>query len=221
MKKGNSNGLKIFLDFDDAMFNTKAFKEKFIGVFQKHGVSKEDFDKSYKDYPTVVKRNISKYDPRMQIRVLEKRLGIEGKRLKRDINKFLSGTDKFITSDVLPFLKKFKKKNLFLITYGDAYFQKIKIRNCGIRKYFSKVVVTDKLKAEEITKLADNVEKETFVFIDDRADQIESVKKKFPYCATFLIKRKEGRYNDKRTKHVDFEVKNLTEAGKIIGDIAK
>ncbi len=58
--------------------------------------------------------------------------------------------------------------------------------------------------------------KELFIFIDDRISQINAVKKNFPQAVTFFMKRSSGRFNDKKTKYADYEVKNLTEVKKII-----
>jgi FMN phosphatase YigB (HAD superfamily) len=214
MKKKTSSGLKIFLDFDDVLFNTKAFKGGLINVFKKNGVSEKDFLKTYKDYPTVTRKGLKKYDPFRQIRLLEKKLGIDGAKTERDMLKFLGGGEKFVFPDVKNFLRRFGKKNLFLVSYGHTGFQDKKIENCSLAEYFQKVVVTDKMKAEVIKRLARREEK--FFFLDDRADQIEEVKKNFPQSATFLVKRKEGRYNDRRTEHIDYVIKNLKEGLKIL-----
>lgn len=211
--------MKIFLDFDDAMFNTKDFKEGLINVFCKNGVSKEDFLKTYKDYPTLSGKVLQKYDPYKQIKLLEKNLGINGKKIKSDMDNFLASCEKYLFSDVKFFLKNIDKKNLYLISYGHTGFQDKKIDNCDIKKYFKKVVVTDKLKSEVADRFA--ALKERFVFVDDRIIQINAMKKKFPNSLNFLIKRKEGRYSDKRTKYVDFEVKNFREILKIIKKIQK
>jgi len=206
--------MKIFLDFDDVLFNTKSFKRGLIGVFKKNGVSKKDFLATYKDYPTITRKGLKKYDPFRQIKLLEKKLGIDGEKTKRDMLKFLESCKKFVFSDVKNFLRHFDKNELFLISYGHTGFQDKKIENCGIAKYFREIVVTDKMKAEIIRRFAGK--KEKMIFLDDRTDQIEEVKKNFPQSITFLFKREEGRYNDKRTKSVDYKVRDLKEAFQII-----
>ena len=50
---------------------------------------------------------------------------------------------------------------------------------------------------------------------------VEDVKKRYPRVITFLVKRREGRYNDKKNRHCDFEVKNLKEAAKLIEKLEK
>ncbi|PIU78964.1 MAG: hypothetical protein COZ28_02175 [Candidatus Moranbacteria bacterium CG_4_10_14_3_um_filter_44_15] len=201
--------MKIFLDFDDVLFNTKSFKRGLVGVFKKNGVSKKDFLATYKDYPTITRKGLKKYDPFRQIKLLEKKLGIDGEKTKRDMLKFLESCKKFVFSDVKNFLRHFDKNELFLISYGHTGFQNKKIKHTRLSSHFAKVVVTDEMKARVVERLAKSGER--IVFLDDRADQVEEIKKSFPESVTFLVKRKEGRYNDSRTKYVDWEVGNLKE----------
>jgi hypothetical protein len=69
---------------------------------------------------------------------------------------------------------------------------------------------------EKVLKKDKPAKKEKIYFIDDRVEQIGDVKKKFPQAITIFVKRNEGRYNDKRNKYCDFQIKNLNEALKII-----
>ncbi|MFA5926347.1 MAG: hypothetical protein WC831_05505 [Parcubacteria group bacterium] len=214
MKKEIPKELKIFIDFDDAIFYTKAFKEGLIGVFEKNGVSEEDFSRTYRELSKKNKSGIAKRDPYNQIRFLEKELGIDGKKTKSDLDRFLKNSRKYIFKDINPFLKNFSKNNLHIITFGHAKFQAKKIDGCNLKRYFKRIVVTDKIKSEVISRFSSNGD--VFVFIDDRIEQIDAVKKKFKKCITFFIKRKEGRYKDKKTKYVDYEVKNFKEIEKIL-----
>jgi FMN phosphatase YigB (HAD superfamily) len=208
--------MKILIDFDDALFFTKAFKEDFIKIFKKFGVSDEQFHKSYKAYKTIKHKNISQYDPAKQIKILEDEAGIDGKALSKSLDNFLANTSRFVFKDVSPFLKSTKKENLYLISFGSARFQKMKMKGTKIMKYFKKVRVTDKLKSEAISGLLGKNKNVEFVFIDDRIDQIEPVKKAYPRCVTVLLRRKEGRYQHKKNGSADFEVKNLSEVNKIL-----
>jgi len=206
--------MKIFLDFDDVLFNTKAFRNDLMGIFRKNGVSRKDFLASYKDYPTVSRGGLKKYDPFKQIELLEKKFGIDGKKIAEDLGEFLASCPKYIFRDVKAFLKQFSKRKLYLISYGHTGFQDKKIDNSGISPFFQKIVVTDKMKAIAIRRFAKK--DETLIFLEDRTEQINEIKKYFSRSITFLVKRKEGRYADKRTKYVDYEVRDLREASKVL-----
>ena len=209
--------MKIFLDFDDSLFDTKRFVSKLVEIFLKNGVSKNDFFATYRDYPQKTVRGLQKYDPCRQIKYLESSIGVCGEKIKSDLENFVSDTSRYVFRDVDSFFSNFRRNNLYIVSFGHTGFQEKKIKNSGLRKRIRNIAVTDRSKAEIIKRFANG--KEKFVFIDDRTDQIRSVKKYFPNSATFLLKRKEGRYNSKKTKAVDFEVKNLTEAKKIIKKI--
>jgi FMN phosphatase YigB (HAD superfamily) len=207
--------MKIFIDFDDSLFNTKKFVSELIKVFANCGVSQENFFKNYYDYPKKTSKGLRKYDPIQQISFLSKKKGVDGKKLKRDIKRLVLDASEFVFDDTINFLKCFKRNSLILLSFAKTNFQCDKIKYSGLTDYFSKVIVSDKIKAKEVAKAIGN-KKSLIFFIDDRTDQIGPVKDIFPSSVTFLLKRKEGRYNNKKTKSVDFEVKNLKEAKKII-----
>jgi FMN phosphatase YigB (HAD superfamily) len=209
------NSAKIFIDFDDTLFNTAALKKSLVEIFKANGVSKSDFFSSYTDYPTVMRGSLKKYDPYKQIEVLHKKLGIKKTKIKSDLEKMVRSSRKFVFRDAHPFLKNFEREDLFLVSFAKTDFQCRKIENSGLREEFSKVIVSDKPKAEIIGKIVGN-KKTKIIFIDDRIDQIDAVKKKFSGSATFLMARRNGRFKERESKFVDFEVKNLKEAERII-----
>jgi FMN phosphatase YigB (HAD superfamily) len=206
--------MKIILDFDDVLFNTKAFKIGLIRVFKKNRVSEKDFLVTYKDYPTLTKKGLLKYDPFQQIKILGERRGINTAKTRRDMLEFLKSCPQYVFREVAEFLGKFLKNKLFLVSYGHTGFQDKKIEKCEIGKYFKKIVVTDKMKVVAMRRFLRKDEK--IVFIDDRVSQIDEVKKYFPNSVTFFLKRKEGRYDDKATNYVNYEVNNLKEILKIL-----
>ncbi|MFA5871994.1 MAG: HAD family hydrolase [Parcubacteria group bacterium] len=209
--------MKIILDFDDVLFNTKAFKRDLINVFKKNGVSEKDFLATYKDYPVITKKGILKYDPFWQIKILGERRGIDVVKTRQDMLEFLNNCPQYVFRDATGFLKKFSKNKLYLVSYGHTGFQDKKIEQSGLGGFFGKIVVTDKMKAAVMRRFIRKGK--DMVFIDDRVDQINAVKKYFPNSLTFLLKRKERRYDDKKTKYVDYEIKCLKDAVKIINSV--
>lgn len=206
--------MKVFIDFDDSLFNTKKFRGELLRIFLGNGVSKKHFFETYYDYPRKTSKGLKKYDPFRQIRMLKKKIDIDNAKIKKDLELFIRDTKKFVFPDAKNFLAGFKKSNLFLVSYGYTEFQYKKIRNCGLFSRFFKVAIADGKKTKIIGCFVKK--KEIFLFIDDRIENINFIKKDFPASVTFLLKRREGRYNDKRTKYVDYEVKSLREVSKII-----
>jgi FMN phosphatase YigB (HAD superfamily) len=212
------NPAKIFIDFDDTLFNTAELKKSLIKMFKASGVSKVDFFSSYNDYPTVTKNGLKKYNPDQQISILHKRLGINKANTKKDLEKLVRTSRKFVFRDAKPFLRKFGKDNVYLVSFARTKFQCQKIKFSGLSGEFSKVTISDRSKAQIIGKIVGR-KKTKIIFIDDRIDQIDVVKKKFPESTTFLMARRAGRFKERDSKFVDFEVKNLKEAEKIIRNL--
>jgi len=211
--------MKIFIDFDDVIFHAKKFRRDLIGVFRKHGITNQEYENSYYSFKINSKRPGDYYDPKKQIKLLKKRFSIDNAALTKDIDIFLSDLSKYIFPDVYDFLQLFSKNDLFLITYGHPSFQRKKIRNSGIKKYFNKVIVCTGKKINTINEICDEYGisqlTEDVLLIDDHPEQIEMAEKE-KMIRTFHMCRREGRYSDLLCIDKDWEVKNLNEVLKII-----
>jgi len=213
--------MKIFVDFDDVIFNTKEFVSDFKKIFQDNGVSQEVFNKYYYGYPIKQKGGrLKKYDPWEHIRLIKKELNIDVDKLKRDLIEFLNNAGAYVFHDVRGFLESFDKGGLYLISYGRTDFQGLKISKSGVAQYFRKIIITDRLKSEPIKRIVENSD-ETMYFLEDRVEQIDDVKKNMPRIITILVKRKEGRYDDKRSEHCDHVVNDLKGALEVINSVQK
>ncbi|HLN18696.1 MAG TPA: hypothetical protein VK255_00825 [Patescibacteria group bacterium] len=212
--------MKIFIDFDDVIFNAKRFKKDLIGVFSKNGITRQEFDNSYYTFQKKAQMEGRYYDPKNQIKVLKKRFKIDNKKLEKDLDVFLSDMKKYVFPDVYGFLSNFPKNDLFLITYGHVRFQKKKIRNSGINKFFRRTLVSKDNKInivlESCRKYSFSPEREDILLIDDRPEQIEKTEAIRKKIRTFRMCRPEGRYSDLLCIDKDWEVKDLKEVQKII-----
>jgi FMN phosphatase YigB (HAD superfamily) len=208
--------MKIIIDFDDVLFNTAEFKKELVRVFVKNNVSGEEFNDSYNACAKSIGRGLVRRDVYAQIVFLEEKLGIDGKKLKKDLDAFLSDTSNFVFSDAEEFFHWFKREDLILFSFGGSEFEKKKIMNSGLVSFFGRIILTGETKSVREIGL---VKGEKFIFIDDRTEHIENIKNEMPACATILLKRKEGRYDSPKTKYVDFEAENLTEADGVIKKI--
>ena len=205
---------KIFLDFDDVVFNTQDFVKDYKKIFRSFGISEKLFYKHYYGYPVEKKGRLLKYNPDEHLKYIGKEIGEETVGLKKEISRFVNNTSKYIFEDTPHFLKSFPKRELFLLSYGRTEFQEKKIKGSGIAKYFSKIIVGDKVKSEMVKGFIEK--NDDCYFLEDRVMQISDVERNFPFLKSILIKRKEGRYHDKKNKYCEFEAKNLKEAKKII-----
>ena len=118
-------------------------------------------------------------------------------------------------------LKNEKKKYLVLISFGKTKFQREKILNSGIHKFFHEIIITDKdkidlIKNHQKTKWADYL-----YFLEDHPKQLDSAKNlviqktESSSCLKKLfiirVKYKQGRYSNIKTKYNFYEIKRLNE----------
>ncbi|HAR99544.1 MAG: hypothetical protein US57_C0005G0030 [Candidatus Moranbacteria bacterium GW2011_GWC2_37_73] len=215
--------MKIFIDFDDVIFNTKKFREDLEALFDLNGVSKEIFQKYYADPKD--QRAIKTFNPWLQAERIGRVMDFDVNKLTEAINEFVLDISKYVFVDVVDFANILGSKNIYVVSYGDLEFQHKKIDGSMIGKYLDNIVVTENLKSEIISKIIaeDNLEKnEEIFFLDDRIEQIRDVKEKFPEIISILVKRPEGRYQEMQKEDCcDYEVHNLMEAEKIIKNIEK
>jgi FMN phosphatase YigB (HAD superfamily) len=208
--------VKIFIDFDDVIFNTKRFRADFQNIFSQFGVTEDVFTDNYYNYPP----NKKSFPARTYI--LEKHLekinqvvSLAQPIIKRSIEVFLRDTRKYVFSDAESFLKNFYPSELFLISHGQQDFQRKKIKNAQLEKYFSAIKISSGQKSQDICPWVKKGKERKF-FLDDRVHYLEEVKKCLPEIITILIQRPEGRYRDQINRYCDFTAQNLKEALKII-----
>lgn len=206
--------MKIFIDFDDVLFNTREFVVDYKTIFKLHGISEKVYDQYYYNYPANKNKIFKKYNSKMHVREIGKNFSINTKKIEKDITDFIKNTKKYIFKDVYNFISKYSKKDLYIISFPKIGFQEAKIKNSGINKYFRKSIPTSSLKSEAIKKLIRK--NETIYFIDDRLESVEDVKKKIPKVITILLARKEGRHKYPNKGKADYKAVNLKEVSTII-----
>ena len=211
--------MKIFVDFDDVIFNAKKFKQDFIRVFRRNGITRSEFENSYYTFQKKAQMEGRYYDPKKQIEVLRRRNSIDHAKLGREVDAFMADLEKYVFRDVSNFLENFQKKDLYLISYGHEKFQRAKIKGSGIGKFFKKIIISKNQKIniiKEIIRKDNFSSEESVILIDDRPEQLEQTEKKRKSVVTFHMCRPEGRYSDLICVAMDYEVKNLKEADRII-----
>lgn len=210
--------MKIFIDFDDVLFNTKKFKEKLADIFASVGISKEEYEKTY--FKPRDEHSVKVHDIEEQIQRLKGVCSFDEEELRKLLDNLMQDTSSFIFDDVVPFANANKGDELAILSFGSKDFQKKKVASSGIQKYIAEIIVAGESKAEtlaDIFKNQSDILNEKILFIDDRTEQIQDVKKNFPGIITIFIKRPEGRYQYmEKDEYCDFEAHNLEEVQKIV-----
>jgi FMN phosphatase YigB (HAD superfamily) len=205
--------MKIFIDFDDVIFNTKKFVADRGKIFQKNGISQKIYKQCY--HSEVETGRIKRYECRAHIRRARNLVAFDVKKLERDLDDHLTHAVGYVFPDAVRFLEKFKRTDLYLVSFAKTEYQKAKIKNSKISGYFKKIFIVDGSKSAAVGKIIKHHD-ESYLFIDDRAAYIDDVKKKHPGVVSILMQRSGGRYFDKKTKRCDFKVTNFTQVTKLI-----
>lgn len=210
--------MKIFLDFDDTIFNTAQFKADYMKLYLRAEITKEEFKNEYYTETEKNKQVFRKHDPLALIQRLEGLKNVSLRELKGEIDSFLDDTGSYVFEDFYDFVKEFSKESLGLLSYGDISFQSKKIAGAHIKQYFSVIKITDQHKGDVLKEiiLQEVMEREKVVFIDDRPDKLLEVRNTLADAALIRILRNEGRYNDAVSPGEIVECKDLNQAADII-----
>lgn len=208
----------VFLDFDDVLFDTRAFVADLRESFLAAGISKEDFEKHYLDYPVRTDNGVRTYDVSEHLDRIES-AGVDVTAARSAVDRLMADTQKYLFSDVIEFLRRMNDRPLFLVSYGNGSFQRRKMKVLKERGFFRDAIVSEKSKADVLEEIARKYGSETVFggfFVDDRLDNVQEVKRRFSGVRTFLMQRPEGRYRDRPDETCDYVVHELDETRNII-----
>lgn len=211
------NSMKIFLDFDDVVFNTQAFLEKLQNIFMHFGVSRELFFQTYQEMKSDDAIQGFCYSFQEHIQKAEQHVELAGDALLKELEAVMADTSDFLFPDVKNFLEFLRKNDaeIFILSFGDISFQGGKIAGTGIAPFITKNIITNQDKAEAL--LEEEIKPETNMwFFDDRVHFIKSVKEQFPMMNTVLVQRPEGRFQDVPNEFCDYTIASLQDGREIL-----
>ncbi len=211
--------MKIFVDFDGVIFDSIKFRKSLKKVFVKSGVSIFNYDSTFNIFSSTTTKKNTAYSPKKHINKLEKIEKINRKKIERNLKNFYGDLKKFVFPDAIHFLGKFNPDELFILSFGNRNFQRGKIKNSGVDKFFGKIIISVENKMDIIFKTAKekNFKKnEKIFFIDDCPDNLKKNKRNRMHIKTLYMKRRTGSYCNLSCPIADFEINNLKQALKII-----
>lgn len=201
------NNHTLIFDFDRTVFDDDRFIGDFFNLFQRYGATKEELLVGYAKATSDGKL----WDPIVWAGNIFFEIP---PRLSNDIKILLENTDRYIYSDVQPFLAKNRAPKIML-SFGDENIQRTKISHSGIAHHFDPIVITqDKLKNNFFVQTSLRLDRT--VFIDDRAAIIDSIKSNFPDVFCIRIKRPGSSYNNEPASFADREIENLFDLAAIV-----
>lgn len=204
--------MKIIFDFDYTLFNTSRFLDALYEEFSKHTINKDSFYKGLAG--AYDKKHI--FRPSHFLRTLVKDSRKPYKLLAEEFNSFCCSAHAYVYPDVIPFLHMLQKSHaLFLLTFGNERFQRMKIEGAGLVPYFTRIVITENIIKDKETHAISSAE--PTIFVDDNPVALAAAKRYAPHITTVRIKRMKGEHIHKPSaSEVDYEITSLNELVKLL-----
>jgi phosphoglycolate phosphatase-like HAD superfamily hydrolase len=174
---------KIFIDFDDVLFDTAKFKVELFDIFRKIGIPEDIIQKKYDEagYPKACFKPLKMVNLIAEVTWNNPEMATkEAEKLNSEIANLQIDSYKYVMEGAKEFLESFdrQKYELIILTYGDKDFQNTKVEFSRLGPpLVDRVVPTEGSKVNEIS--SDILEGEQFIFIDDKEGQRSSVKNHF------------------------------------------
>jgi len=154
-------------DLDYTLLDTAKFKDNLTEAF---AMSAEEWNSDYKKYfkDRGVNYNMDKH---LEILKKENRLAISESDIRKKLEEFMKNIDGYVYPRAEELIRQYKNKSkkLILATFGDIGWQKEKIKNLKITKYFDELVFDDVNKGENKYFQYLKNSGENFLVINDNA----------------------------------------------------
>ena len=177
--------MKIVFDFDDTLFDKERFLEKLAPILE---FSYEEFkaghDLHFKD------QNIF-YNPWQHLKILYKENKRKYEEKVAELEDLFRDTSAYLYPEAVPLLRRAvrSREKMILLSRGDLVYQKEKIYHCDISDFFDTIIITED-KVEELKRW----EEEEILFINDKKEENERIKKELPHVQIYPVGEGAGYY---------------------------
>lgn len=162
--------LKLICDFDDVLFdNTKQLKQRMYSCLEKNGIPRHEALKYYKE---VREREFSLKDFISHLITTEKIKKVSRDEIYKDI---MCKCKDFVNADLLEVVHRLGKSNCYIVSSGEAVFQKDKIKNSNISSFFSEINIVPKSKKDIIERICNENKDLQIIFIDNKLEHLEEI----------------------------------------------
>lgn len=201
----------VIIDFDGVLFNDQRFKADYESLFRRAGVSHEVYERTYEQT-----KKKGYYDPRIHIQLALAHKSSVQTRLYAHVRRFVGQSSDYIYKDVPDFLMFLEKEGIsaVVLSTGDAQFQKQKIQKSGITDCFEEIIIVPNVsKVVALHTLIRKKKPASAIFIDDKKEVVEEVKKSLPEVYTIQMRRRE---TQAPARGGDLEIKDFSESVEFI-----
>ena len=166
--------MRVIFDLDYTLFDTTKHKKEIAKIF---GLSNSEYLKDYNKYFKNKKINYNIYKHLSYLLKAKKISSSRGKEIRRQIIDLMKRSDNFLFPHAENLVKQLAKegKELILLSFGDNVLQSQKIKSLSIKKYFKKIIITDKGKEYVVDFLKKS--KKAHIIINDNLKESLALKK--------------------------------------------
>ena len=191
--------MKVYVDFDRTLFDCDKFLEDFHTIISKYNIPKDLF----KECQNQSRRH--GFNPYTILNNLEEKTSFD-KNIYTDIKELMHNTSNYLYQDAIPFLEYLNKNNyqVIILTKGNKEYQKEKITNANIDKYYSKLIVTMRHKGLLFLNYLQGI------FIDDNPREIKSLYIRKPKKIIRIV-RPNSKYSEIKLEYNILKVNSLQE----------
>ncbi|MES2930909.1 MAG: HAD hydrolase-like protein [Patescibacteria group bacterium] len=175
--------MKLIFDFDDTLFDMKNFKERIFAHLEKAGISRQVSEDTYAN----MRADNSPFSLKQFISSLLDLQAAETPGPDFLYNEILQESPAYLQTALCDVVKKAGSSNCYIVTNGDAQYQRDKIKKSGAEHLFSEIYVTPGSKKDIIAGICDRNRNDRIIFIDNKIEFIQDLDmKKCPNLQTFL-----------------------------------
>lgn len=157
--------MKLILDLDDTILDTKRFKKDFLfKVFEAHNISSDVISSNYSEYTEVDSFNLKHF-----LNYAITKNSLEEKHIDTDLMVLNLKKDvlKCVKPEYLELIKKAGRENVIIVTKGDKEFQEYKIESCGLFSVVDERYIISDSKDDTIKDHCTKWWPEEVIFVDD------------------------------------------------------
>jgi phosphoserine phosphatase len=171
--------MKVFLDFDGVLFDTKRFERAYLGALREFGVRLAEARRLY----TLTKEKTGKNDPQTLARIVaDSCRGVTSARITEALFGALDSAPKYVFPGTEKFLRTLSERadKVVIVSRGDPVFQNEKILKSGLSTLVDEIHIVSESDKGGWFRLHTRGEKGVLIFADDKASEIVAVKREVP-----------------------------------------
>lgn len=212
--------MKIFLDFDDFFFDTEnAYGSAYFALLgELTGATDRVVSETARIFTGASFAQGIRYSTERHLQELANHVQFDRGEVFRGVERFHVDLTRFVFAGSDGFLSQLDRDDVYLLTFGDEFFQRMKVAGSGLEPRFREIIVAAGNKLEEIdqVRLRDGFRVgETIVFGDNRCEYFSGAKERG--ITGIHLKRASDRFSRAECVACEYQVGDFNKLEEQIG----